>query len=198
MSEYIRLYDRQNVDASLFRVENAAGKLVLRADLKQNACAHCGKFDEMKALHDGSYNRFSVKTNQDFLGSWDLFPIVSVRMRQFLEAIVGNSVKYFETGSSDYFIALPTHAILPDATCTSFRALNKCPLCGRFSELLWGPTPTGISSPITVGVFHLENRIGITPLWVVSKELSTALSKAMPKFKGIFKDPLTNVVDVKK
>jgi hypothetical protein len=40
--------------------------------------------------------------------------------------------------------------------------------------------------------------MGITPVWVVSKELSTALSKAMPKFKGIVKDPLTDVVEVKK
>lgn len=200
MTQYVRLYPRQtDGDASLFRVEDhAARKFVLRADLKQGACSRCGKCDEMKALHHGWYNRVLITGKQDFVGSWEHFPIVSARLRQFLEPIVGDTVKYFDTSASDYFIGLPTHVILPDTNTDSFRAINKCPLCGRYSELLWGPTPVTMTSEITVGVFHLENRMGITPVWVVSKDLSIAITKVTPKFMGFVKDSLTSVVEVKK
>jgi hypothetical protein len=197
MTEYIRLYPRQTDDDCLFRVEDDAEKLVVRADLRQNTCLKCGKFNEMKALHDGAYNRVAMTTSQDFFSSGECFPIVSARLRQFLEAIVGNAVEYFDTGSGDCFIALPIHVILPDAKSNSYRALNKCRLCGRYSELLWGATPTVLTSEITAGVFHLENGWGISPIWVVSKELSGSLSKAIPKFKGFVKDALTNVVQVR-
>jgi hypothetical protein len=86
--------------------------------------------------------------------------------------------------------------IIPEATSTAFRAFSKCRLCGRYSELLWGATPAVITSEIAVSVFHLEHGMGIGPVWVVSEELSDSLSKVSPKFKGFFKEALTEVVRV--
>jgi hypothetical protein len=153
----------------------------------------------MRALHRGAFNRVLITIKQDFVGSWEHFTIVSARVRQFLEPIVGDLVEYFETsGTGDYFIALPIHVIHPDTSSDSFRAINKCAVCGRYSELLWGGTPVTVNSDLTIGVFHLENRMGITPVWVVSSDLSMGLTKMVPKFKGFVKDPLTSVAMVKK
>ncbi len=195
MPEYIRLYPRQtDSNACLFRIEEAR-KLVVRSDVKDDTCSRCGKFDEMKALQSGLYNRPEITVKQDFIGSWEHFPIISLKARQFLDPIVGDAIKYFDLAtSSDYYIALPVHVILPDVGSRSFRAMNQCPMCGRYSELIWGATPFNMTSEITIGVFHLENRAGITPVWVVSKSVSVSLLKVRPRLKGFVTDPLTSVV----
>lgn len=197
MLQYDRLYARHiDIDSSLFRVEeHATNKTVVRADLKREACSICGKFDEMEALRSGAYNTFRVTLNEDFLGSWEHFPIVSARFRKFLDSTVGNIIRYFDTASMECFIALPVNVILPDARDKSFRALNKCPRCGRYSELLWGTIPFNMTSEISIGVIHMENRMGLMPLWVISKDVSIALKKVVPKFKGLLLDPLKNVAN---
>lgn len=196
MTQYVRLYPRQtDTDASLFRVEDhASHKFVLRDDLRQEACSRCGKCDEMRALNRGAYNPIRVTVNQDFVGSWEHFPIVSVRVKEFLDSIVGGAIRYFDTASTDHFIALPEHVIIPDTGSSSFRALNKCTACGRYSELLWGSTPFLMTSEATIAVFHLENRMGLMPVWVVSKDVLATLTKLTPKFKGFVVDPLASVV----
>lgn len=188
---HVRLYPRQTNDrASLFRVENShTGKFSLREDVAKDSCISCGKFDEMKSLRSGHYNRCAIKSDQDFIATWDLLPIVSARLKDFWESVAKDSIEFFDFSDGAFFVALPRNVIVPDPTRDGFRALNKCRSCNRYSELLWGSPDGRLPVDCDICVFLLENRMGITPVWTVCKEVAMAITKASPKFKGFVKDP---------
>jgi hypothetical protein len=194
MTKYVRLYPRHDVDGDLFLQDDpSTGKSVLRPELAEIACSKCGKFDELKALRAGQYNSVRVRVKQDFVACESL-NLVSLRLKQFLDQIVGSAVSYFETlANPEFYIAHPIHVFLPDAASGWYEVSRKCPACGRFREVVWGYTPVTLTSDIAIGEFHLENWRGISPVWVVSEEISIALTKATPKFKGFVLDPLENV-----
>jgi hypothetical protein len=151
----------------------------------------CQKFDEVSALNAGNYNTCRIKSKEDFIATREMFPVASGRLKTLLTRLVGDSVSYYLLDPEfDFWVAMPKLELTPDPNGGAVRAFDICHQCGRYSELVWGKAPFKLPSSFEVAYFHLENKLGMTPVWVVAEPIARALLEVTPKLRGIVFDVL--------
>lgn len=200
MAKYFRLYPHDtSEEVALFSTfDETLEKMTLRSEYRDLACSKCGKIDEVQALERGLADGIEVPYDRDFSSSFELLPIVSLRMRNLL-AGRADAVRYYRLPAAPgYFVAVPRLVLWPDPQNPAFRVFGQCAACGRHTEVVWGREPLTLDQQFDVGVFWFEKHRGASGIWVVSQPVAKALKEAKPRLRGIMFERLSAVVQVKR
>lgn len=200
MDNYFRLYPHDtSEEVALFSTfDETLQKMTLRTEYRDLACSKCGKIDELQALERGLADDIEVPYERDFSSSFELLPIVSLRMRNLL-AGWADAIRYYALPAAPgYFVAMPHLLLWPDPLNPAFRVFGQCAACGRSTEVVWGREPLTLDRQFDVGVFWFEKHRGASAIWVVSQPVVRALKEAKPRLRGIMFEPLWAVVQVKR
>jgi hypothetical protein len=177
-------------DFSVFRHLNSEGKLVLRTDYQDLACAFCGKINELEAIARGLPRDISLSTNLDVVESFDHMLIISSRVKSILEEICDSDVVFHcfpSTGA--YYLLMPRVFIHASEGDSAFTVVGTCKKCARYTEVVWGPSVPTVESK-QIMAYQLESRLGLMPSWVVSRSVVTVLKAQKPKLRGLLYDSL--------
>jgi hypothetical protein len=188
--------DGDGPPVQLFHHIGPSRKVELRAQYKPLACRLCGKIDERKALELGLSPDITINESHDLLSSYESLYITSTRLREIIESIPGSNVDFFTLPSTpNYNVALPRKVYLPVKGQNSFRLFtNRCNQCGRYREVVRGDGNPEIQEQCVIGVFFLENRVGMMSVWVAKQDVIELLQTSRPRVTGLCYDPQDEVI----
>src|SRR5262245_48511409 len=112
---YHRLYPHDvSFDLSVFRIEDATGRLVVREQYANLVCPRCKKLDERRALERGIAGDTTFRTKRNLFGAWDGVYIVSDRLRSLLDDFPESAIDYYAFPKvRGFHVAMPRKVIYP-------------------------------------------------------------------------------------
>jgi hypothetical protein len=174
----------------LLRYLNDQGKLTLREEYQDLACARCRKVDEAAALTRGISTEVVVRAKRPSLFSQDDFYLVDDRAKKVLAEILTEDLDFIQVPSGRFWVASPRKGIQPHPSDPGFQFVSgRCTLCQRPREVVWGKELPTLPGPCNFAAVNLESVMGARWIWLVSQAIADSLKGVAKQLTGMALGP---------